>query len=120
MSEHENKSDLTPGYESRDPKMGRIVLIGLGSVVFLVVAIYILNEVFTISKNKLVEEVTLTPVSIPLRELRSHEDEVLNSYKSLDSAQGVYQIPIERSMEIISNKANQLHGINSEGNLEGK
>jgi hypothetical protein len=121
MSDREIKQEQTPEYEARDPKMGRIVLIGLGSVVILVVAIYILNEFFIISKNKLVEDVTLTPVSIPLRELRSHEEEVLNSYKILDSQQGIYQIPIERAMEIISNHAYQERGekSKSEGNLKG-
>jgi hypothetical protein len=107
MSDPKIKQEQTPEYEARDPQMGRIVLIGLGSVVFLVVAIYILNEFFVISKNKLIEDVTLTPISIPLRELRSREDEVLNSYKTLDPQQGIYQIPIERAMEIISNQVYQ-------------
>jgi hypothetical protein len=99
---HESKS---PGYESRDVNIGRVVAIGLACVVILVVIMIFLDQYFTISREKVIQDVVLKPQSVTLRELRAHEDEILNSYKVLDSQKGVYQIPISRAMEIQAQKA---------------
>jgi hypothetical protein len=105
------QSKQKPGYETHDLSVRLIVVVALIAILFLVGAAYLINEIFMISKEKLIEDVVLKPVSVPLRELRSHEDEVLNSYKVIDADDGIYQIPIQKAMEILANRAYQKKGI---------
>jgi hypothetical protein len=107
MSENkEHNSDLnTPGYEARDANVGRIVIIGIGFVVFLAVTLFLIDQYFTITKEKDIQEMVLKPQSVTLRDVRAREDEILGSYKLIDSAKGIYQIPIGRAMELLAQHA---------------
>jgi hypothetical protein len=107
MEKPESNQKQGPGYETHDLSVRVIVVAALISLLFLVVAVYVIDEIFQISKEKLIQDVVLKPVSVPLRELRSHEDEVLNTYKIIDTDDGIYQIPIEKAMEILANRAYQ-------------
>lgn len=103
----ESKHQSEPGYEKRDLNVRLIVLVALIALILLAASVYVVDEFFQISKEEQVEKVVLQPVSAQLRELRSHEDEVLSAYKVIDAANGIYQIPIDRAMEILANRAYQ-------------
>jgi len=90
------------GYEERDVNIGRIALIGIVCVILLALSLFFVDQYFIITKEKDIQEIILKPQSVTLREVRTREDEILNSYKLIDSAKGVYQIPISRAMEILA------------------
>jgi hypothetical protein len=96
-----------PGYETQDLNVRLIVTVSFIALFLMIVALYVINEIFVISKEKRLEHVVLTPTSTKLRELRSQEDEALTSYKIIDSDKGIYQIPIEQAMKILANQAYQ-------------
>jgi hypothetical protein len=54
-----------------------------------------------IEKEKTVYEQTLKPGSVLLEELQAKENQVLTSYALIDSTRGIYQIPIDRAMEVL-------------------
>lgn len=93
------------GYERRDVNMKLILLISLTGVLFVVISVIVIDSVFISAKEEIIHETVLSPESSALRELRVREDEVLNSYKLLDSARGIYQIPVERAMDLVANEA---------------
>ena len=108
MTEKPQNSGHTPetsGYEARDANVGRIVIIGIAFVVLLAVSLFLVDQYFIITKEKDIQEIVLKPQSVTLREVRSREDEILNSYKLIDAAKGIYQIPIGRAMELMAQKA---------------
>lgn len=96
-----------PGYETQDLNVRLIVTVSFIALFAMIVALYVINELFVISKEKRVEHVVLTPISTQLRELRASEDDVLTSYKVIDSDKGIYQIPIEQAMQVLANQAYQ-------------
>jgi hypothetical protein len=110
MGDEHTRNTQSPqdaGYEKQDVKPVWIFAITLLTIAFLVVAGVILYEYFTVYKEAVVEEQVLTPQSTALRDLRAHEAEVLNSYKLLNADSGVYQIPIDRAMELVADEAFQ-------------
>ncbi|UCG60357.1 MAG: hypothetical protein JSV52_08455 [Candidatus Zixiibacteriota bacterium] len=100
-----NNSEPGGGYERSDVNVRMVVLIAVGVIVVVIVALIVLNEYFLSVKEQYVYDLVLKPESVTLRDLRAAEDEVLNSYKLLDSAGGVYRIPIERAMELVAEEA---------------
>ena len=88
------------GYEKSDVSVPWITTIALIVIGVIVVFMIILNEYFLVTKEKIIDEVVLSNPSTALRELHAREEQELNSYKLLDSAKGIYQIPIERAMEL--------------------
>jgi hypothetical protein len=99
------KQSREAGYETHDADLKPIIIIGLVSLILLVASIILIDQYFIATRERLVNEVVLSPQSIALRELRAREDEVLNSYKIVDSQNGIYRIPIERAMELIADEA---------------
>ena len=57
------------------------------------------------TKDKMVYQTTLKPQAAQIKDLRIHEDQVLNSYKVLDKEKGIYQIPIEQAMKVMADEA---------------
>ena len=60
---------------------------------------------FMIEKENIVYETNLKPVSADLREIHSMETETLTNYKLLDKDNGIYQIPIDRAMQLIAEES---------------
>jgi hypothetical protein len=94
-----------PGYEKRDVNLNKVILYGVIGMIILVVAIVFVVDYFTAVKEEVIYESTLKPESAALRELRARETEELGSYKLLDSARGIYRIPVERAKELIADEA---------------
>jgi len=97
------------GYEKKDVSVNKIVLYGVISVVLLVVFVVFIMDFVVASRENLIYEQQLRPESVALRELRAREAETLNSYKIIDSANGIYQVPIERAMQLIAEEAYLEH-----------
>lgn len=93
------------GYETSDINVRKIVLVAVAVIVIVIISLIALNEYFVSLKEEYVYDMVLKPESVTLRDLRATEDEVLNSYKLLDSTAGVYRIPIDRAMELMAEEA---------------
>lgn len=94
-----------PGYERRDVNMKVLVLTSIVSVIAVAVSLICVDNYFVIEKEKAILDRQLSPVSSTLRDLRAKEDQVLGSYKLIDSTAGRYQLPIERAMELMADEA---------------
>jgi len=90
------------GYDI-NPKV--VILVSVVSVIILVMILILLSDYFMIEKENLVYETNLKTVSADLREIRSMETEILTNYKLLDKDNGIYQIPIERAMQLIAEES---------------
>jgi len=107
QSEATDTQHLDSGYELSDINVGKIVGLGVGIVVFLIVAFFILNSFFIKAKEDLVYERVLKPGNPKLTELRKQENQVLHSYGVVDSSKGIYRIPIDRAMNLIAEESFQ-------------
>lgn len=110
MNQQQNIPEPTPppggpSYEGRDVNVSRVAVIGLVFIILLVVSVVIVDQIFILSSEKEIEDVVLKPQSAALRELRAREDEVLKSYKILDPQKRIYQIPIDRAMQVLADEA---------------
>jgi hypothetical protein len=110
--EHTNSNsdaahDSDVGYEKQDVNVGRMLLVTAAAIVFTLAVVLIMNEYFMYEKETIVQEVVLSPESKALRELRAREDRELHSYAVVDTASGVYRIPIERAMDLVADEAFQ-------------
>lgn len=107
MIDTENNNAPESSYEKKDVNAGKILIFVALTAVFLTVTIAFLNNYFTAATEEQIYDAVLKPESAALRELRAREDETLNSYKILDSAKGICQIPIERAMKLMADEAFQ-------------
>ena len=88
-------------YEIRDipVKPGAI-----GGIVFMIIVgitLFLLYEYYIRVLDDTEYELKLSKRSKKLMELRKLEDESLNSYKIIDEEKQIYQIPIDRSKELM-------------------
>jgi hypothetical protein len=90
------------GYEQQDVNIKRLLLVTMAVLVLIVIIIWGINEYFFMARENLVYETVLKPESAELRELVARETETLHSYKILDAQKGIYEIPIERAMELLA------------------
>jgi hypothetical protein len=98
------------GYEKKDANVGRIILYGiLGVFVTMAVVVFIV-DFFVTTREQIVYEAVLQPESAALRALRTREAEALGVYRVVDSAAGVYRIPIEQAMEVMAREYRQRQG----------
>lgn len=108
MADQEEKiseANAEDGYEKRDIPAGRIIAFGILGALLIVIMLVIVTNVFLTTSEKMVEDVVLKPQSVAIRELRARETEELNSYKLLDPEKGIYQIPIDRAIELMADEA---------------
>lgn len=98
-----NKNNVR--YEKKDVNL--LSVFGLSAIViiiFIVILVFLINY-FVQSKEEIVYEKQLKPESVELKDLITAEKEKLSTYKILDPAKGIYQIPIERAMELLAGEA---------------
>ena len=94
------------GYEKKDANVKHLVIIFAASVLFLVISIVVLNELFLVEKEALIQEEVLAVPSEDLNKLHEREQAELTSYKKNDSIPDQYRIPIERAMELVVQESN--------------
>jgi hypothetical protein len=97
-----NEVKQASGYEKKDVNIPVIISVSVVSIVILVVMIVVLADFFQIQKESMVYDSVLSQESKELVELRTIEFETLNNYKLLDAEKGVYQIPIKRAMQLLT------------------
>lgn len=107
-----NEHDTSPhgadtGYEKGDVNVGRMLVFTAIAIVFTLLVVVFMNEFFLFEKERIVQEMVLSPESKELRELRAREDRELHSYAVIDTANGVYRIPIDRAMRLMADEAFQ-------------
>jgi len=107
MADKMNQNKTDNGYDKTDVNITKIIGFSFVVLVVLTAIIIFLYEVFVYSKEQAIYEQVLSPESKAMRELRAKEDHVLNSYQIIDAEKGIYQIPIERAIQVISNEAYQ-------------
>jgi len=88
-------------YEIRDIPVKSVAI---GVVVFVIIigiTLFLLYEYYIRVLDDTEYEFKLSKRSKKLMELRKLEDESLNSYKIIDEEKQIYQIPIDRSKELM-------------------
>ena len=88
-------------YEIRDIPVKSVAI---GVVVFIIIigiTLFLLYEYYIRVLDDTEYEFKLSKRSKKLMELRKLEDESLNSYKIIDEEKQIYQIPINRSKELM-------------------
>lgn len=98
-------SPSSSGYEKSDVNLRKTIVAAVAIVVVVALSLVVLSEYYLSVKEEYIYEMTLKPESAALRDIRAREDEILYSYKLLDSTSGAYQIPIDRAMELIAEEA---------------
>ena len=92
------------GYEKKDIPVKPVLIGGLIFVITVLGTIYLLYEYYVRVLDDATYEFKLSKRSTKLEELRNFEKDNLNSYKAKDGEDNTYQIPIERSKEILLNE----------------
>jgi len=92
---------MSAGYEKKDVSVTAIVMGSIFTILVIVVFIVLLDSYFVINKEKYIYENVLSIKSPDLEEIRKAEDLMLNYYGVIDGDKGVYQIPIDKAMQII-------------------
>jgi len=90
------------GYEKRDINAARIIVYSVAGIIILTLILILLYNYFLSEKEEIVYETQLKPESVLIRDIRASEEETLTSYKLLDVQRGIYQIPIDRAMQLIA------------------
>ena len=92
------------GYEKKDIPVKPVLIGGLIFVITVLGTIYLLYEYYVRVLDDATYEFKLSKRSAKLEELRNFEKDNLNIYKVKDGEDNTYQIPIERSKEILLNE----------------
>ena len=88
-------------YEIRDIPVKSVVIGGVVFVIIIGITLFLLYEYYIRVLDDTEYEFKLSKRSKKLMELRKLEDESLNSYKIIDEEKQIYQIPIDRSKELM-------------------
>lgn len=97
MSEH-----INAGYEKKDVNLKFVVGISLLSIVVLIVILVLLSDYFITAESEATYTAQLQPESVSLKEIQAEEEEILTTYKLLDAEKGIYRIPIDQAIRLIS------------------
>jgi len=95
----ENQSS---GYEKKDVNLKFVIGVSLLSIAIFVVILVFLTDYFITEESKIVYETQLQPESVSLTDILVAEEEILTTYKILDAEKGIYRIPIDRAMTLLS------------------
>lgn len=108
MSEHSHTPlHEKPGYEKADIQLRWVAVVGLLFVVLLVAISIGTKSQFIKDKNDVIYEQVLQPNSPQLRDIRAHEEALLNDYQIINRNKDVYQIPIDQAMKVMAERAYQ-------------
>jgi hypothetical protein len=95
------------GYDRSEPLTVPVIINIVAIVVILVVVIAGVTFYFNTYRDRIIVETQLTPVSQDLLDLRSKEDQALNSYGIADKAAGTVRIPVSRAMDLVLTEAKE-------------
>lgn len=92
-------------YERRDVSTKTVFIYTFVILFLLIGFITMVHEFYIQTMEATVQEQVLTQSNEALRMLHEQEAEILNNYKIIDSEKGIYQIPIDRAMDILAAEA---------------
>ena len=92
-------------YERSDAKPWFLGILLTVCVLLIGLMLVGLNEAFILSREKMYSDVALKPESEVLRDVKAHAEQLLTTYGVVDSAKGIYRIPIERAMKLAEDEA---------------
>lgn len=110
MDKKETKAEQEPvvdhsedaeGFDHGEPNAAVIGIVGGVIVLMVVVVIYAVQYVYTVSHDEQVEVKVAQPVAQDLLDLHAKEDGDLYQYKYLDRTKGRVRLPIDRAMELL-------------------
>tara|TARA_Y100000389_G_scaffold38242_1_gene32576 strand:+ start:1706 stop:2005 length:300 start_codon:yes stop_codon:yes gene_type:complete len=91
------------GYEKKDIPVKSVAIGGVVFVITVVITLILLFEYYVRVVDSSVYEFRLSKKSSKIVELNESNSETLNSYKLTDKENQTYQIPIDRSKELLLN-----------------
>ena len=92
------------GYEKKDIPVKPVLIGGALCIVTVLITLYMLYEYYVRVLDDATYEFKLSKRSPKLEQLKKFEQENLNSYKAKEGDENLYQIPIEKSKEILLNE----------------
>ncbi len=90
----------TSGYEKSDVNVKKVMAPIVAFSFVMVLCMIGLDQYFVIAKEKMYYNQVLKPESMEIKELHQKETEMLTNYKMMDEKKRMYQIPIQRAMEL--------------------
>ncbi|MCB0281899.1 MAG: hypothetical protein H6627_05680 [Calditrichae bacterium] len=91
---------MSSGYEKKDVSVKGIVGGTLTIVVIIVVFVVLLRDYFLYNVENAVYNEAAAP-SQELVEIRQSAEKLISQYGVIDKQNGIYQIPIDRAMELV-------------------
>ena len=91
------------GYEKKDISVKPVAIGGAIFIIIIAVTLLLLHEYDIRVVDDTVYEFRLSKRSNKLIKLQESEEKSLNSYKVVDEEEQVYQIPIDKSKELLLN-----------------
>jgi hypothetical protein len=88
------------GYEKKDVNVPMMMWISAAVVVVIVISVVYVRQYVTMEAEQAAYEIRLKPDNPQLLDLHAHEQSELAATRILDTAKGIYQIPIERAIEL--------------------
>jgi hypothetical protein len=99
---HPPSHGVEVAFEDEGVNFGKILVIGILSLILFVGALAVLDDIFSIARESEIKAVDLAIPSEQLKAMRNTESATLNSYKLLDSTKATYGIPIDRAMRLVA------------------
>ena len=99
---HEPHQGVEVAFENESENIGKILVIGILSLVLFVASLFMLDDYFSIKREAEILNMDLGVPSEQLKAMRDKENSTLSSYKLLDADKAVYRIPIDRAMRLIA------------------
>ena len=94
-------------YETQDIAVKAVAIGGLIFVIIVAITLYLMYEYTERAIDDAQNDFRLSKKSEKLMKLQELENESLNSYKVIDKEKQIYQIPIDRSKELLLNEKSQ-------------
>ena len=94
-------------YETQDIPVKAVAIGRLIFVIIVAITLYLMYEYTERAIDDAQNDFRLSKRSEKLMKLQESENESLNSYKVIDKEKQIYQIPIDRSKELLLNEKDQ-------------
>jgi hypothetical protein len=121
MTDPKHNIDTSLGHEHRDVNLRSIMIFGSGLTVFVVIVYFVLRGMFIYLERRpkatdSFQSVFSNTSTLPpeprlqttpaqdLKEIRKEEGKVLDSYGWIDREGGIVRIPIQRSIELLTQR----------------
>ena len=92
---------MSAGYEKKDVSIKALTIGILATVLLIVAFVVLLRGYFIINYEKSLTEERINNPSKELIEIVEKDKKLLSNYSVLDADKGVYQVPIEKAMELV-------------------